>query len=99
MLDRLGIAEPMKLKLKPTSVDNVAKAVATGEAEMLVHVMPGILAQRGVEPVGSVPAEIQSYIDLTAGLNAAAKEPDAGRALIAFLQSEAAVKVVKSKGW
>lgn len=99
LLNRLGIAEPMKPKLKPTGVANVAKAVASGEADLVVHVIPGILAERGVELVGPVPAEIQSYIDLTAGLNAAAKEPEAGKALIDFLRSDAATPVIKAKGW
>lgn len=99
LLDRLGIAEPMKPKLKPTGVANVAKAVASGEADLVVHVTPGILAERGVELVGPVPAEIQSYIDLTAGLSAAAREPEAGKAFITFLASDAAVPVIKAKGW
>lgn len=99
LLDRLGIAEPMKPKLKPTGVANVVKAVASGEADLVVHVIPGILAERGVELVGPVPAEIQSYIDLTAGLSAAPKEPEAGKALITFLTSDAAIPVIKAKGW
>ena len=99
LLDRLGIAEPMKPKLKPTGVANVVKAVASGEADLVVHVIPGILAERGVELVGPLPAEIQSYIDLTAGLSAAAKEPEAGKALITFLTSDAAIPVIKAKGW
>jgi hypothetical protein len=46
-----------------------------------------------------VPADIQSTIDLTAGLSAAAPEPEGGKALIAFLQSEAAVQTIRAKGW
>jgi molybdate transport system substrate-binding protein len=99
LLDRLGIAEPMKHKLRPTAVANVAKAVASGEADLVVHVIPGILAERGVELVGPVTAAIQSYIDLTAGLSAAAKETEAGKAFITFLTSEAAIPVIKAKGW
>jgi molybdate transport system substrate-binding protein len=99
LLDRLGITEPMKPKLKPTAVANVVKAVAGGEADLVVHVMPGILAEQGVELVGPVPAEIQSYVELTAGLSAAAKEPEVGKELITFLTSEAAIPVIKAKGW
>jgi molybdate transport system substrate-binding protein len=99
VLDRLGIAEPIKPKLKPTNVANVVKAVAGGEADLVVHNIPGILADRGVELVGPLPAEIQSYIDATAGLSAAAKEPEAGKAFIAFLTSDAAIPVIKAKGW
>jgi molybdate transport system substrate-binding protein len=99
LLERLGIAEPMKPKLKPTGVANVVKAAASGEADLVVHVIPGILAERGVELVGPVPAQIQSYIDLTAGLSAAAREPEAGKALITFLTSDAAIPVIKARGW
>ncbi len=99
LLDRLGIAEPMKPKLKPTENANVVKAVANGEADLAVHVMPGILSERGIDLVGPVPADVQSYIDLTAGLNAAAQEPEAGKGLITFLTSDAAVTVIKAKGW
>lgn len=99
LLDRLEIAQPMKPKLKPTGVANVVKAAANGEADLVVHVIPGILAERGVELVGPVPAEIQSHIDLTAGLSAAAKEPEAGKVLITFLASDAAIPVIKAKGW
>jgi molybdate transport system substrate-binding protein len=99
LIDRLGIAEPMKPKLKPTENANVVKAVANGEADLAVHVMPGILAERGIELVGPVPAEIQSHIDLTAGLNAAAPEPEAGKGFITFLTSDAAIPVIKAKGW
>jgi len=99
LLDRLGIAEPMKPKLKPTENANVVKAVANGEADLAVHVMPGILSERGIDLVGPVPADVQSYIDLTAGLNAAVQEPEAGKGLITFLTSDAAVTVIKAKGW
>ena len=99
LLDRLGIAEPMKPKLKPTENANVVKAVASGEADLVVHVMPGILAERGIELVGPVPADVQSYIELTAGLSAAATETEAAKAFITFLTSDAAIPVIKAKGW
>ena len=99
LLDRLAIAEPMKAKLKPTTVGDVVKAVASGEADLVVHNAPQILAEPGVELVGPVPAEIRSTIDATAGLSAAAKEPEAGKAFIAFLTSDAAIAVIKAKGW
>ncbi|MDQ2953336.1 MAG: substrate-binding domain-containing protein [Pseudomonadota bacterium] len=99
LLDRLGIAEPMKPKLKPTTVANVVKAVASGEADLVVHNAPQILAEPGVELVGAIPAEIRSTIDATAGLSAAAKEPEAGKAFIAFLTSDPAMAVIKAKGW
>ena len=99
LIERLGIGEAMKPKLKPTAVANVAKAVANGEAELVVHVMPGILAEPGVQLLGPVPGDLQSYIDLTAGLSAAAREPEAAKSFIAFLSSEAGVRLIRGKGW
>lgn len=89
----------MKPKLKPLGVAEVAKAGANGAADLVVWVVPGILAEPGVDLTGPLPAEFQTYINLTAGLSTTAKEPDAGKALIQFLQSDAAAPVIKAKGW
>jgi molybdate transport system substrate-binding protein len=98
LLDRLGIAEQMKPKLKPMGVADVNKAGASGEVELVVHLIPGMLGAPGIEVVGPLPAELQTYIGFSAGLGAAAKDPEAGKALINFLKSEAAIPVIKAKG-
>jgi molybdate transport system substrate-binding protein len=98
-LDRLGIGEAMKPKLKPLGVADVVKAGASGEAELVVYVVPALLADRGVELAGALPEELQSYVSLTAALGTESKEPDAAKALIAFLQSQAATPVIRAKGW
>lgn len=99
LLDRLGIAEQMKPKLKPKGVADVVKAGVSGESELVVYLIPAILADRGVDLVGPLPADIQTYIILATGLSAAANEPEAGKALINFLRSDAATPVIKAKGW
>ncbi|HEV1999989.1 MAG TPA: molybdate ABC transporter substrate-binding protein [Xanthobacteraceae bacterium] len=99
MLGRLGIAEQMKPKLKPQVVADVLKAGASGEADLVVYIVPAILADRSVELVGPFPAEIQSYVVLATGLSANAKEPEAAKSLIRFLGSEAAAPVIKARGW
>lgn len=99
LLDRLGIAEQMKPRLKPKGVADVIKAGASGEADLVVYLIPALLADRGVDLVGPLPADIQTYIVLATGLSAAATEPDGGKALINFLRSDAAAKVIKAKGW
>jgi molybdate transport system substrate-binding protein len=45
-----------------------------------------------------IPEELQNWALFTAGLNANAKEPDAGRALLNFLKSPTAMAVFKTKG-
>jgi molybdate transport system substrate-binding protein len=99
LLDRLGIAEQMKPKLKPKAVADVIKAGASGEADLVVYIVPAILADRGLDLAGPFPAEIQDYVVLTTGLSANAKEVEAGKALIKFLTSETAAPVIKQKGW
>lgn len=99
LLDRLRIAEDMKAKLKPTGVNaNPAQAVATGEAEMTVVGVALILMVPGAELVGWLPSELQNYVVFTGGISAAAKEAEAGRALLNFLTMPEAVAVFKAKG-
>jgi molybdate transport system substrate-binding protein len=97
LLERLGIAEGMKPKLKPTSADTLANAVPSGEAEMIVVPITVIMVP-GAELVGPLPTELQTYINFSAGVGTAAKEPDAAKVLIKFLTAPAAVPVLKAKG-
>ena len=98
LLERLGIAEEMKPKLKPMGLGAHYKSVASGDVEIVVAVVPGIVAAPGVELVGPFPSELQTYISFTAGVSTGAKEPEAAQALIKFLASPAAVAVIKAKG-
>jgi molybdate transport system substrate-binding protein len=98
MMQRLGIAEQMKPKLKSLPPAQVTKATASGETEWGVWITPGLLSDPGVDLVGTLPPEVQDYVSLTAGLSSAAKEPEGGKALIAFLTSDA-IPAIKAKGW
>ena len=98
LLDRLGIAEDMKSKLKPQLGGDTANAVATGEAEMVVSGTVTITAVPGVQLVGSLPRQLQTYVVFTAGVSAAAKEAAVGRDLLSFLTTPAAAAVFKARG-
>jgi molybdate transport system substrate-binding protein len=97
LLDRLGIAEEMKPKLKPMTDDILARAVPSGEAEMIVGAVSNVM-QFGADLVGPLPLELQIYIPFTAGVSTTAKEPEAARALIHLLTAPAAVAVIRAKG-
>jgi molybdate transport system substrate-binding protein len=99
MLERLGIAEQMKQKLRPLPPRLNVEAVAKGDADIVVVVVPSILVGTGVDLVGPLPAELQTWIGFSAGLGAAAKEPTAAKALIGHLTSAAAVPIFKAKGF
>src|SRR5262249_27074133 len=97
LVDRLGIAAEMKSRLKPIEAEGT-EVVARGEADMVVVVASRIYDVQGVDPVGPLPAELQTMIGFAAGLGAAAKETEAGQALIRFLTAPDAAPVLKAKG-
>jgi molybdate transport system substrate-binding protein len=98
VFDRLGIAEPMKAKMKaqPTPAQVVA-AVAKGEAELAVFLM-NVLIAPGLDVVGPFPAEVQQDVVFTAALGADTKEAGAAKALIDYLKTPDVVAVIKGKG-
>ena len=98
MLERLGIAEKMKSKLKPISSGTVPNSVLSGEAEVGIATIPTILATPGVELAGPLPPQVQTYVSFSAGVGTGAREPEAAQALLRFLASPAAVAVIKAKG-
>ena len=99
VMEQLGITEQMKAKTKPQTVPvNIAKAVAAGEVELGLALSSILLSVPGVELAGLFPAEVQNWFVNTAGVSAAAKEPDAAKALIKHLTTPAAAAVIKAKG-
>jgi molybdate transport system substrate-binding protein len=99
LLERLGIADQIKPKLKPQPTSNpAAKAVANGEAEIGITAISEILPYAGAEVVGPLPPEIQFYSISAAAVAATTKEPEAAKALITFLTAPSAIAVLKAKG-
>jgi molybdate transport system substrate-binding protein len=99
VLNRLGITEQMKEKVRPAAAGANFTMVASGEAETSMGIIPQILAAPGVELVGPVPAELQTWIGLVAALGRDAKDAAAAKTLIDFLTNPAAMAVMKAKGW
>lgn len=96
VLDRLGLAQKMRSKVK--AYPGGAGAFGKGEADMVVTSIGSILAAPGADLVGGFPHEIQIYHDFVAGVSATAKEPEAAKALLRFLVSPTATPVFKAKG-
>jgi molybdate transport system substrate-binding protein len=98
LVDRLGIAAEMKTKLRPMPGDYNVEVVADGAAELVVVVASRISGVRGVALVGRIPEELQTWIGFTAGVGAAAKQPEPARALVRFLTAPTAEPVLRSMG-
>jgi molybdate transport system substrate-binding protein len=99
ILVRLGIAEAMTQKLRPYPSGGALEALARGEADLAVIGISPIRDAPGVELVGWLPADLQSYVGFTASIGAAATEVDAARALLSTLTSPAAVERFKAHGF
>jgi molybdate transport system substrate-binding protein len=98
LLERLGIAEAVKSKVTRPESDIVSELVARGEVELGMVVITQILTTPGVELVGPLPPEIQSYVAFVAGISKNSKAPDAGTQLIRFLTGPTAIPVIRAQG-
>ena len=76
LFERLGIADAIKSKVVRPETDIVSELVAKGEIELGMVVITQIMTTPGVELVGPIPKEVQSYVRWNAGVsaNSAAQE-------------------------
>jgi molybdate transport system substrate-binding protein len=99
MFQRLGITEQMKPKLKLARPNEPSlQALAEGEIEIGIPQISEALVFPGVELVGPLPPDLQVYTVLPAAVASNAENPDAAKALLAFLATPAAIAVLKAKG-
>lgn len=98
LFDRLAIADAIKSKVTRPDADIVSELVAKGEIEVGMVVMTQILTTPGVDLVGPLPAEIQSYVSFVGAVATNSHAPDVARALLKFLIGPVAVPIVKSQG-
>jgi len=98
VLERLGIADAIKGKVIRPESDIVSELVAKGEVELGIVVITQILTTPGVDLVGPLPPDLQSYVVFEAGVSANSKQPAAARALIRFLTGPVATRVITAQG-
>ncbi len=97
----LGIAEQMQAKSKygvggPAGLAGLM--VLRGEADIGIQQMAELMAVDGIEVVGPLPPEIQMVTPFVAAIPTNASHPTAGRAVIAFLTTPDAKRLLKAKG-
>jgi molybdate transport system substrate-binding protein len=98
LFERLGIADQVRDKAKMIPAEPVAAGVARGESEVGFQQISELLPIPGADLVGPIPAALQKITIFSAGLASGSKEPDAGKALIAFLASSEAAPTLKKTG-
>jgi molybdate transport system substrate-binding protein len=99
MFARLGITKAVKPKLiLDAEAGRPQMNVAGGKAELVISLVPEIKFFPGVDLVGPIPPDFQSYIDFAAGIATNAHDADAAKALIQFITGPAVAPVLKAKG-
>ncbi len=98
LLDRLGIAEAMRDKVKLGPSGRVAELVARGEADMAVQQIAELLPVTGAQYAGPFPPELQLYSEFAAGVASASKHREAAKAFIATLTTPSAVALFTAAG-
>jgi molybdate transport system substrate-binding protein len=98
VFERIGIADGIRPKTVRPDKDIVSELVAKGEIELGLVVITQIVTTPGVELVGPIPKEIQSYITFTAGISAKAKAPEAASKLMEFLKGPTALPIIQAQG-
>ena len=99
LLQRLGIADALKDKIKLLPPENpAALAIANGEAEIGMTQISEILPYDGAELVGPLPKEIQLTTSFEIAVGASSRQSEPAKTLIKFLTASAAAPVFKAKG-
>lgn len=99
VFERLGIAEEMKSKTVLLNKAGLAGVfVANGEAEIVVQPIQELMVVAGIDIVGPLPGNLQDTVAYLAAIMANAKDAEASKALVSFLRTPEAAKVIKTMG-
>jgi molybdate transport system substrate-binding protein len=99
LFQKMGIADAIKgktVRLAPGASPGLA--VARGEGDIGFTQVSELLAVKGIDYLGPLPADIQSVTTFSAGLGKTAPQPGAAKALLTFLTAPATVPVLKKTG-
>lgn len=99
LLERMGIALQMKPRvvLAPSGAE-VGQLVAGGKVQLGVILVNELAAAPGVEVLGPLPTELQSYTVFHAAVASGSKNGEGAQALIEFLTTPSSGAVFRAKG-
>ena len=99
VLDRLGIAKEVKAKtIYSKAGRDTGDLVASGKAELGVNQRQVLAPVAGIEVAGPLPGDLQASTVFAAAIMGGAKDAAAAKALVDFLRTPEAAKVIKAKG-
>ena len=98
LFQRLGILEAIRTKAIRPEADVVSELVAKGEVELGIVVITQIMTTPGVELVGPIPQEIQSYVRWSGAVSANSAALQVAHELLKFLTGPTALPVLNAQG-
>jgi molybdate transport system substrate-binding protein len=99
LIERMGIAAEVKPKHRGVpSGGTIGTIVASGDAEIGFQQVSELVHIPGIDYIGPLPPDVQCITVFSCGLQASATQPDAAKALVAFLTTPAAKTVMKKHG-
>ncbi|KQP46296.1 molybdenum ABC transporter substrate-binding protein [Pseudorhodoferax sp. Leaf274] len=99
LFERWGIAEALKSRIvqAPPGVP-VGSLVAKGEAALGFQQLAELIHLQGIDLLGPLPPAVQITTVFSGGIARTASQPDAARALLAFLAAPAAAQAKQRQG-
>ena len=99
LFERWGIADTIKSRIVTAQPGiPVGSLVAKGDVELGFQQLSELLHVEGIDVLGPMPAAIQILTTFSAGACAASTQPDAVRALLAFMGSAATADAKRRQG-
>ncbi|NWB96471.1 substrate-binding domain-containing protein [Pseudomonas gingeri] len=98
LFDKLGVSEEVAKKSVLVNGGLVGTKLIDGEATVAIHQISELLAVEGIQFVGALPAEIQSYTTYVAAMAKNSQDTKDSLELIKALSEEPAVSLLQAKG-
>jgi molybdate transport system substrate-binding protein len=99
MFKSLGIVDEVGPKVMFQNGEGRSQAsVAEGRVELVITLISEILPIQGVELLGPLPPELQTYISFTAGVGTNSPDSAAAKALIQLISDPGMAPIFRSRG-
>jgi molybdate transport system substrate-binding protein len=98
LFPKMGVWDEIREKAKRIESERVATVVARGDAEIGFQQMCELMPVAGIDVVGPLPAEVQEITTFAATVLAKSRQPEVARALIDYLRTGDAKRVIRATG-
>jgi len=99
MFDSLGVTEAVKSKLLTSAISGVAQQnVIDGKADLILILIPEVRGYPGLDYLGPLPGNLQTYINFVGGVATSASDPAAAKAVLHSFNTPAGATILRDKG-